>query len=469
MANGKSTTRWVTGLSVFLAGALALTACGRPDAAPQAAQRATAFKAAAVPANFLWGVSTAGAQWEGGDTTSNWHAWWKAGKTEDPNPQGANGMKLYGQDAELARGLGANAFRTSFEWSRLEPAPGVIDPEAVAHYHRLLDKLAAEGLTPVITLHHFAHPQWVEAQGGWESPETPELFAKFAAFVAKEYGDKIELYLTFNEPNVFLLGGYVAKAFPPGKMNPVAGLRAMRHMVHGHMLAYDAIHANDPKAKVSFNMYTAEYAVGLGKQDDSFEAQATRRLGSDDAFFEELERQAGRTGRKLDFAALDYYCKFRVSVPFVFPRPDTWEVYPEGFYQAIKRYYEKYRLPVLIAENGMATLNGQPRADGWTRSRYLVAHIKQMQRAMAEGVPVMGYIHWSITDNWEWGSFSPTFGLYRVDCRNQNFKRVPTDGVETFRAITQAGGVTPAMEGKVGLLPEPWKNGGTGTPVSIYR
>jgi beta-glucosidase len=137
-------------------------------------------------------------------------------------------------------------------------------------------------------------------------------------------------------------------------------------------------------------------------------------------------------------------------------------------YKAIKRYYAKYKLPVLIAENGMATRDGKPRADGWTRSRYLVTHLKQMQRAMAEGVPVMGYIHWSITDNWEWGSYTPTFGLYRVDARNQDWKRVPADGVDAFRAIVKSNGVTKAIEYKYGILPQPWKEGGTGTPVSIY-
>ena len=83
--------------------------------------------------------------------------------------------------------------------------------------------------------------------------------------------------------------------------------------------------------------------------------------------------------------------------------------------------------------------------DRWTRSAYIVAHVQQMQRAMADGVPIFGYTEWSITDNYEWGSFSPRFGLYAVDCRDGKYTRVPADGVDTMRAITAAGGVTDAI------------------------
>lgn len=464
-----STKKWFAGIAALVAGALVVAGCGRTGLQPGADVRAGSFKTASVPAGFLWGVSTAGQQWEGHETTSNWFTWWSTGHTEDKNPYGANGYKMYGTDAELASGLGCNAFRTSIEWARIEPQPGVIDPEAVAFYHSLLKKLHEQGLTPVVTLHHFAHPQWVEAMGGWENPKTPELFEKFATFVAKEYGSDIDLYLTFNEPNTYVLGAYLGKAFPPGKQDPVAAVKVLKNMARGHALAYDAVHANDPNAKVSFNMYTAEWVLGGEARNQSAEQRTAERVGSETAFMDEaMAARRTKFGPVVDFAALDYYCKFHISVPFAMPRADQWDLYPEGFYKAIKRYWDRYHLPVLIAENGMSTWNGQPRKDGWTRSRFLVAHMKQMQRAMAEGIPVMGYIHWSITDNWEWGSFGPTFGLYRVDCRNQNWKRVPAEGVDAFKAIVKAGGVTPQIEGKFGTTPTPWATAPSGgTPVNI--
>jgi beta-glucosidase len=453
---------------------MTLAACSKAPFAPQATAAKGSFKTASVPNGFMWGVSTAGYQWEGYDNVSQWAAWDAAGKTSERNPYGANGFKDYENDMKLARGLGGNTFRTSIEWARIEPQPGVIDQNAVAHYHRVLDTMKAQGLTPVITLHHFSHPQWVEQQGGWENRKTVDLFAKFAAFVAKEYGSKIEWYLTFNEPNTYLLGAYVAGAFPPGKQNPFAGLSAMRNMVRAHGAAYDAVHMNDASAKVSFNMYTAEFQVGDKKEaNQTNEEKAVERLRSETEFMDEvvsLKKDGGNA--KVDYAALDYYCKFRIKLPFTFPRPDLWEVYPEGMYNAIKRYHERYKLPVLIGENGMAMNDNEPRKDRWTRSAYLLQHLKQMQRAMAEGIPVLGYIHWSITDNYEWGSFSPRFGLFSVDCRNGNFQRVKADGADAFKSVIQSGGVTPALERRYPTptqLPQPWTEGGTGTPVTTYR
>ena len=122
-----------------------------------------------------------------------------------------------------------------------------------------------------------------------------------------------------------------------------------------------------------------------------------------------------------------------------------WEIYPEGFSKALKYYHKLSGLPVLVAENGFSTKDLAPRADGWDRETFMVHHVREMQKAIADGVPVLGYIHWSITDNWEWGSFSPRFGLYSVDCRNQKFERVPTPAVEVYRKIIENDGVTPEM------------------------
>ena len=105
--------------------------------------------------------------------------------------------------------------------------------------------------------------------------------------------------------------------------------------------------------------------------------------------------------------------------------------------------------PILVAENGMATRDLAERADGWTREAYLTAHVEQLQRAVQDGVPVLGYIHWSITDNYEWGSYRPRFGLYSVECRTGDLRRVPTQAAETYRRVIAAGGVTPAIASTV--------------------
>jgi beta-glucosidase len=461
-----------------------LVACGRGVApvvtrpVPADATRARAAALPKAPSGFLWGVSTAGYQWEGQDTTSQWAAFDAAGRTSERNPRGADGFVRYEEDFNLTRGLGCNAFRTSLEWARIEPREGVRDPEAIAHYHRMLKAMRARGLEPVVTLMHFAYPAWLDRYGGWESKEAVAAFKRHAAFVAREFGADVRWYMTFNEPNVFLIGGWLSPMMPPGKVAPLAGLRAMRRMIQAHGEAYDAVHAEDRDARVSFNMYTAEWAFGAPSAPLSVEDTrdpvkvAEHEICSDTAFADALMAEGSR---KLDYAALDYYCKFRLYLPFVFPRADTWEVYPEGLYNALKRYHTRYKLPVLIAENGMATYDLAPRRDRWTRSAYTVAHLQQVQRAMADGVPVLGYIHWSITDNYEWGSFSPRFGLFTVDCRRGDFTRRRADGAEAFNEIIRAGGVTDALSARWPApsplsLPQPWLTpGGTNVPVSIYR
>ncbi len=408
---------------------------------------------AKVPAGFLWGVSTAGYQWEGFDTTSQWSAWDNAGKTTERNVAAANGVNDYKTDTKLAQGLGCNAFRTSFEWSRIEPTQGVIDPAGVKFYHDLIANMKANGQTPVMTLHHFSHPQWFAAQGGWESAEAPALFAKYAAFVAKEFANEVEWYITFNEPNVYIAGGWIGAAMPPGKKNPFAAYKAINQMIKGHRAAYAAIHANDATSKVSFNWYTAEWALrGLmsaeGPQATEEEAKVSSETFMSDEMASGGDAANGNGGRTIDYVSFDYYCKLSLKQLANLPRQDKWEVYPQGMYNALKRYYARYKMPILIAENGMATWDGAPRADRWTRAAYTVAHVKEMQRAMAEGVPVLGYIQWSITDNYEWGSYSPRFGLYRVECRDKNFVRIPTDGVAAYRQVIAEGGVTQAAAAK---------------------
>lgn len=453
--------------------ALVLSGCGRQTPATGTYRGlGNAVAAARTPANFLWGVSTAGYQYEGYDQTSNWAAWDAAGNTVERNLKGADGLNQYQTDIALTQGLGCNAFRTSIEWGRIEPQEGQIDANAVAYYHNLLRTMRVHGQTPVITLHHFSHPQWLAQQGGWENGETAEKFARYAGFVAREFGADIDNYLTFNEPNVFLAGAYLSGAMPPGKKNPIAALVATKNLIRGHKLAYAAIHSNDSNARVSFNWYTAEWAINTPK---AVQSEAEKEIGSDSFILDQVMKQDRDGEGTLDYVAIDYYCRLTVANVLNLPRQDKWTVYPEGLYNALKRFHNRYNLPVLIAENGVATWDHSARADKWTRAAYTVAHVAQMQRAMKDGVPVLGYIHWSITDNYEWGSFSPCFGLYRVDCRNQDFRRIPTDGVDAFKSVIANGGVNaqllarylPGTTGGINV-PIPEVNGAHGSSVSAW-
>lgn len=430
-------------LALSLAAAVAGCGQGRPQGAVAARAVAPAIRMVEGQP-FMWGVSTAGYQWEGHDSASQWKAWEQAGHAPDQNVAAADGLNRHAEDLDLTAGMGCNAFRTSIEWSRIEPTEGVIDPAGVAFYHRLLDGIRARGLTPIVTLHHFTHPEWFAKKGGWEQEANVATFERYVAFCAREFGPKVQWWITFNEPNVYVAGGWLAAGLPPGRKSPLAAIGVAKRLGRAHAAAYRALHAQDPDAKVSFNWYTAEWALS-GLMDAQEEDQALRATTHDDAMaaMAKDERSGQRT---IDYTSFDYYCKLSLRDVLNLPRQDRWQAYPEGFYKALKRYHARYRLPILVAENGMATWEGLPRADGWTRANHLVAHVKAMQQAMREGVPVLGYVHWSITDNWEWGSFSPRFGLYRVECRQQEFTRIPTDGVPAYQGVIQAGGASPELQ-----------------------
>ncbi len=415
----------------------------------------TLLAAASAGNGFMWGVSTAGEQYEGGDTTSQWPAFELAGKTSEPSGMAADGLAYYNSDAGLAQGMGLNGFRTSIEWSRIEPRPGYFDPAGVAYYHRFFASLRAHGLTPVVTLMHFTYPQWLDTQyGGWANAQSVDQFAQYVDFVSKEYRNDVSWWLTFNEPNVFVPGAYLTGNLAPGHHNPIEAAEVALHFVEAHERAYTIIHQNEPGAHVSFNEYTASYAIGSPHATLPTPSSGIN-LNDSDWMLHALAPapQPGGTINPqslnlhyLDYVAIDYYCKWQLSIPFKFQMAWKWNIYPQGFYNVLENYHRWFGLPILVAENGLATRDLAPRSDGWTRSSFIVAHVQEMQKAMANGVPVLGYFVWSITDNWEWGSFSPRFGLYSVDCRDHDFRRIPTRSVGVYRQIATQGGVTPALE-----------------------
>ncbi|NLI77760.1 MAG: glycoside hydrolase family 1 protein [Candidatus Riflebacteria bacterium] len=444
------------------------TAHGRAPSAPPADGQAKS----PFPPGFLWGVSTSGFQYEGDNPESIWTYHEKAGRTKEPIRRAADGLHRFDEDLALAAGMGLNAFRTSIEWSRIEPRQGQIDPAGVAYYHRMFAGMRRRGLTPVVTLVHFSWPQWLERIGGWNSEAGVRAFIRHVDFVSREFGREVDWWLTFNEPPVEIIAGYVLGTNAPGYKNPLRAVAVSRAWVRCHKLAYRIIHANDPVARVSWNNYTGTYQFGNlfqihlsvegmtdaptapatpgggeasgAMQDGSGEATQVQQEIEDHWLAEEARTARGRQDSTLDFIGVDYYARWRL--PGGFTEPHLWEPHPEGLYEVIKNYHAWFKVPVLIVENGMATCNLAPRADGWTREAFLVQHVKQVQRAVRDGIPVLGYIHWSITDNYEMGSYDPRFGLYSVDCRSEALTRVPTAAAAVYRRLVAAGGVTPELD-----------------------
>ena len=394
---------------------------------------------------FWWGVTLAGFQNDGGHPAMDWHAWeteWAKPRGYEISGKGADFRGHMEQDLDLARSLGLTAFRTSVEWARMEPEEGRIDASEVAYTHRLLRGIRRRGMTPVIALHHFATPKWFNVDHGdglvgWESPRAVEAYVRWATFCAKEFGADIDVYLTFNEASNVVGGGYAAGVIPPYRVGPVSASRALGHVLAAHEAAFDAIHAADPVAQVSMPDYNCQLPV-LGGLD----YMPGKWLFD---WFPAVRGWDGRPRpRALDFVAIHYYGTNKAFTNFPIA-PWHWAGNPPHLEATLKAYWDAYHLPILIAESGFATRNGEPRADGWTRESFLVAHLDALQRVRDAGIPVLGYMYWTLTDNYEWGSFDPRFGLWSVDARHGDYARRPTPAVGVYKAIIEAGGVTPEL------------------------
>lgn len=394
------------------------------------------------PEGFLWGAATSSHQVEGSNVNCDWWAWEQAGKVREESGEACDHFHRYREDFDLAQLLNHNAHRFSLEWSRIEPEEGRFSEEALSHYAEVLDALAERAIEPVVTIHHFTLPRWLAEKGGWDNPEIEGFFERFVCRVADAYHHRVRWWITINEPVVQVFKGYILGQWPPGKQDFRTAFRVIRHMLRAHVRAYHAIHERRADAMVS----VAKHALALtpcnpGSWRDRISVAARRYLFNN-LFLDALHKGALRlpgffwerlpSGRTLDFIGLNYYTRdFVRNTGFSLPglmgdactlehhksvgkRNDLgWEIYPEGLTRFL-RMYSKYELPILITENGIPTQNDD---DRWI---FLFLHLWQIARAASDGIPVAGYLHWSLLDNFEWADgYGARFGLIGVDFATQ--------------------------------------------------
>jgi len=390
------------------------------------------------PEGFLWGAATAAHQVEGDNTLNDWYDWERAGHVPEPAGRAADHYRRYREDFDLAEALEHNAHRFSLEWSRIEPEPGVWSSEAIDHYRDVLVALRERHIEPVVTLYHYTMPRWMAALGGWESSAMERHYARYVKRVMTELGPLARWWITINEPVVQVFKGWLIGQWPPGKVDWAAALNVLRHMLRAHVRAYHVIHEARPDAKVSI----AKHVLALSADNPHrWLDRLSVRIRS--YFFNHLFVDALHSGvlhvpglfwerlpmgKTLDFIGMNYYTRDFVrnsgyNLPGLVGAMSEhdhrqqvgklndlgWEVYPEGLAQYL-REFTRYRLPILITENGVPAREDD---DRWV---FLFMHLWQVARAIAEGVPVVGYLHWSLLDNYEWADgFKPRFGLIEVD------------------------------------------------------
>lgn len=396
------------------------------------------------PKSFLWGASTSAHQVEGGNH-NQWSVWelenakslaaraeyqfgdlesWERVKKSAKDPENyvsgkaAKHYERYEADHAIARRMGLGAWRFSIEWSRVQPEEGAWNVAEVQYYKAYLASLKKNGLEPVVTLFHFTLPVWFAEKGGFEKRGNVKYFLQFVDRIMDEIGASARYIITLNEPEVYVFQSYLQGDWPPQKRSKLTGLRVLGNLAYAHNRAADIIHRKNRRYRVS----VAKNSVFFYPGDDSWlsvRSSAVAQYLQDDYFLKKVVKSC-------DFIGVNYYMSMRVY-GYRGHNPNErisdlgWDMQPDNLSHVLERLYEKYKKPLFITENGLA--DGEDADRKW----WLAQSILAMQAALDKEVELIGYLHWSFIDNFEWDKgFWPRFGLVEVDYKTYDRKPRPS-------------------------------------------
>lgn len=355
------------------------------------------------------------------------------------------------EDVALLAELGADAYRFSVSWPRVQPAgSGAVAPAGLAYYDRLVDALLERGITPMPTLYHWDLPQPLQDAGGWPERDTALRFADYAAAVHGALGDRVTRFATMNEPWCSAFLGHGSGVHAPGVQDPAAAFRAAHHLLLGHALGARAMPGAD--VGIVCNLYPVlptapEFAPQARVVDEIqnglwLDALAHGRYPAAVPPADEHADDLALVRGSAAWFGVNYYTALRVGPARPDSAPDQasypgagefglhprdprtsmgWEVVPEGLEQVLGRVARTLPgVPIWVTENGAAYADDVRSADGTVDDRdriaYLEGHLAAVERARAAGAPVAGYLAWTLLDNYEWAyGYTRTFGIVEVD------------------------------------------------------
>ena len=422
--------------------------------------------------DFLWGAATASAQIEGG--------WNEDGRTPsiwDLAP--ANKIKgnanchtacdhfhRVKEDIALMKEMGLKSYRFSVSWSRIQPEENEINKKGLDFYINLVDELRKANIEPLVTIYHWDLPIWVHQKGGFLSEEIIPLFEKYTKIVVDALSDKVTYWIPMNEPQCFIMLGYCYMVHAPFKFGLQNIPKATRICMLAHAASVKAIrkYAKTP-AKIGIAMAagafipkdnsTSEIETARRKTFNSGIGLMNNRWWSDPILlgkpvtaygvFKTYERDMVEIYQPLDFVGLNVYQPYGVSKRKLDESRKTsmgWAIDGDVLYWTIRFYCERYHLPVMVTENGMAN-DDCVGADGKVHDEKRIAFLRDylggVKRAVNEGIDVLGYQHWSLMDNFEWAEgYGPRFGLIHIDYKTQ--KRTLKDSAYFYKKVIESNG-----------------------------
>jgi beta-glucosidase len=409
-------------------------------------------KAAADPAfpkGFLWGASTAGHQVEGNNSNSD--TWFlenvKPTVFAEPSRDAANSFELWPTDMDIAKAMGLNAYRFSVEWARIEPEQGLFSVAMLDHYKRMIAGARERGLHPIVTYSHFTAPRWFAAQNGWLNPDSAAQFARYCDRVTRHMGDGIGHAITFNEPNIMRLLATIGLPPQVWALQAAMLVEAARRSGTPKFSTLNAANREDiePLQVALHSAHTAgrgaikaaRGGLPVGLSLAMFDDQAVGGNSVRDAMRKTLYQDWLEAARTDDFLGVQNYervlwgDKGKLPVPPGSDRTFTGgEVYPPSLAGAVRHAWSVAKVPVFVTEHGVGT------DDDAVRQRLITGSLAELKQAIDDGVPVKGYCHWSLIDNFEWiFGYKPHFGLHSVE--PVTFKRTAKPSAAVYGAIAR--------------------------------
>ncbi|MCF7907867.1 MAG: family 1 glycosylhydrolase [Candidatus Omnitrophica bacterium] len=388
------------------------------------------------PSNFLWGASLSSYQSEGGNLNTDWYLWEKERGLEGCQLT-CDHYHLFDKDFQLASQLNLNSLRFSIEWARVCPYEEVFSQKEIEHYSSVFDSLLKYQLKPVVTLHHFTNPAWFADRGGWLKSSNIDYFLKFLRKIVEVNKDKVDTWLIFNEPLVYIYQGFITGCWPPGRRSYKDAKKVLANILEAYCTGYEEIKRIYDKDPVSVSLAKSMRAFSSCPDSLPLLSKFTVFLRDRHFNWQVLNYLAKR--KKLDFIGLNYYCKDYAKVKGVFGDECKhthhserrnylgWYIWPEGLYKILLSL-KKLDLPIVITENGTAESRDE------FYQLYLVQHLEMVAKAITKGVKIEGYFWWSLLDNFEWDKgFGPRFGLFEVDYKS--LERIPRDVSSVYAKI----------------------------------